>query len=101
MLQSVGFQTGKEKDFEQDFLYFASDRYGSETTRGWTVAVMHVNDSGDWMDLYEIARYSHLNSGDWIASDAYSITWDTPVADADEASEHSRRPTTALTANAA
>jgi len=79
LMQQVRFRPDKEREFERDFLRFASDRYESRTTKTWTVAVTHVQDSGDWMDLYDIARYSHLDPGAWNTSDAYSLTWDVPT----------------------
>lgn len=75
-IELVRFRPDKEQAFERDFLIFASERYASKQTQGWTVGVDHVFDSGDWMDLYDLAQYSHLDPTGWSTSDAYSINWD-------------------------
>lgn len=78
-IKLVQFKPGKERVFEQDVLHFASEKYGSDVTKAWAVTVIHVLDPADWIDLFDIARYSHLDAAAWPDSDAYSITWDTPT----------------------
>ena len=73
------FATGKEQAFEQDVLHFASALYGSPTTRSWTVMLVHIQDPAKWIDLYDIAQYSHMNPETWCDSDAYSTSWDEPT----------------------
>jgi len=74
------FKSGRESVFERDVLRFASEKYGSDVTKAWTVTVIHVSDPADWIDLFDIARYSHLDPATWPDSDAYSITWDIPTS---------------------
>ena len=78
-MELVRFRPNKEQEFERHFLRFASDRYNCRVPKAWSVAVSHVQDSGDWADLFDIARYSHIFPDDWTTSDAYSITWDVPT----------------------
>ena len=78
-IRLLEFKLGKERVFEQDVLNFASVKYGSEVTKSWTVTVMHVKDPADWIDLFDVARYSHMDPATWPDSDAYSITWDIPT----------------------
>jgi hypothetical protein len=75
----VQFQCGKEQEFERDILSFASDRYGSKMTKNWTCMTVHISDAADWVDLFSVAQYSHLDPASWCDSDAFSTAWDEPT----------------------
>jgi len=68
-----------EAKFEEHILHFASERNGSEATKTWTCFVVHVPDAADWVDLFTVAQFSHLDPGSWCDNDAYSTAWDEPT----------------------
>jgi hypothetical protein len=76
-IQLLRFRDGKETEFEEAILHFASDRYHSAVTRTWKVMVAHV-DSAAWIDLFRVSRHSAMEAGaeDWPECDAWSLTWD-------------------------
>jgi len=76
--EMVSFQPGKETEFEEDVLHFASRRYASETTRNWKCTVVHITDPGRWIDLFEVSRHTSMEAlaGEWPSCDAWSFAWD-------------------------
>ena len=78
-IQIQNLNPAREQVFVYDFLRFASDKYESPATKGWTAIVHHVTDPASWVDLFRVARYSGQDASTWVETDAWSIAWDEPV----------------------
>jgi hypothetical protein len=78
-IQLATIERVKEQAFARDILAFATRKYKS-ATRGWRVMVQHISDPARWIDLYDAARYTGQDPATWLASDAWGMAWDEPVA---------------------
>ena len=78
--QLLVVKPANEKRFVQDFLVFASKKYHSKPTIGWTSHIEHISDPTIWIDLYQVAKYTGQNALTWHESDAWSFSWDRPTA---------------------
>ena len=76
--QLLRLRPTREHAFINEFLAFASTKYASATTMGWTAIVHHVTDPTRWVELYHVARYSGQEASTWAETDAWSTAWDEP-----------------------
>jgi len=79
-IQRLALSFAKEQDFAQDFLAFASKRHGASVTQDWKVLVQHVSDLTRWNSLYNVARHAGQEPLTWGTCDAWSFSWDEPIA---------------------
>jgi len=76
--QLLRLRPTREHAFVNEFLAFASTKYASAATMGWTAIIHHVTDPTRWVDLYRVARYSGQEDSTWAETDAWSTAWDEP-----------------------
>ena len=61
-----------------DFLGFATEKFGATIIKGWSVTVEHIEDPCRWIDLFDVARHTEMDPGEWPTNDAWSFAWDAP-----------------------